>query len=170
MSDSSPQPLPYQDTKPQGAADLYFGVNATFRFILARLGPDAWRRYLQELGRGYYANVNERWRKGGLTAIGDYWRAFFAAEPGARVEVVRHADRVEVSVLHCPAIGHLRASGRPLVPQFCQHCYFLNQARATAAGFEMRLAGGNGCCQQVFYGPDANPAPQDLAQIKEAAL
>ena len=30
--------LPYQDTKPQGAADFYFAINATFRFIHARLG------------------------------------------------------------------------------------------------------------------------------------
>ena len=170
MSASSPPPLPYLDTKPQGAADFYYAINATFRFILARLGVDAWQRYLQEMGRDYYANVNDLWRKGGLSAIGDYWRAFFAAEPGARVEVVQHADRVEVQVQHCPAIGHLRANGRPMVPQFCQHCYFLNQARATAAGFEMRLAGGNGCCQQVFYAAAAKPAPQDLAQIKEAAL
>ena len=169
MSSPSPQ-LPYQDTKPQGAADFYYAINATFRFMIDRLGVDGWQRYLEELGRDYYANINGLWRQGGLSAIGDYWRAFFAAEPGAKVEVVQHVDRVQVSVHHCPAIGHLRTQGRPMVPQFCQHCFHLNQARAVAAGFEMRLTGGNGCCQQVFYASGAAPGPQDMTEIKEAAL
>ena len=31
-------PLPFTDTKPTGAADFYFAINATFRFIQKRLG------------------------------------------------------------------------------------------------------------------------------------
>ena len=101
--------LPYRDTKPQGSPDFYFATNATFRFLLLRFGEGGWRRYLEELGRDYFEPVNRQWRQGGLTAVARYWRAFFAAEPGARVEVVEHADRVEVEVKECPAIKHLRA-------------------------------------------------------------
>lgn len=160
--------LPYTDTKPQGSADFYFATNATFRFLLHRLGADGWRRYLQELGRGYFAPVNRQWQQGGLTAVARYWRAFFAAEPGARVEVVEQPDRVEVRVLECPAIKHLRAGKREIVREFCQHCYHLGSARAEAAGLTMRLSGGNGSCRHTFALPSAALPPQDLKQIEEA--
>lgn len=168
MSSSPTSDLPYTDTKPQGSADFYYATNATFRFILGRLGPDGWRKYLEDLGRDYYAPANARWRQGGLPAVARYWRAFFAAEPGAKVEVTEHADRVEVAVLECPAIKHLRAGGRDIVREYCQHCYHLGQARAAAAGLTMRLAGGNGSCRHTFAPPAAGLPPQDLKAIADA--
>lgn len=161
--------LPYADTKPQGAADFYFATNATFRFLLARLGPDGWRRYLADLGRDYYAPVNRQWRDGGLPAVARYWRAFFSAEPGAEVEVTERPDRVEIAVRTCPAIRHLRAGGREIVREYCQHCCLLGQARAEAAGLTMRLAGGGGSCVHTYATPAAGLAPQDPAAVKEVA-
>src|SRR5688500_5965525 len=96
--------LPYRDTKPQGAAGFYSGINATFRFLLRRVGEDGWKRQLTEMGRSYFAPVNAQWRQGGLPAVGRYWREFFAAEPGAQVAVVDLPDRVEIKVATCPAI------------------------------------------------------------------
>lgn len=160
--------LPYTDSKPQGAADFYFAINATFRFLLDRFGIDGWRRYLQDLGRGYFAPVNRQWSCGGLAAVARYWRAFFAAEPGANVVVTESADRVEVHVAECPAIRHLRAGGREIVKEYCQHCYHLGSARAEAAGLTMRLQGGNGTCRHTFALRSANLPPQQLADIKEA--
>jgi hypothetical protein len=160
--------LPYTDTKPQGSADFYFATNATFRFLLRRVGPEGWRRYLGDLGRGYFAPVNRQWQQGGLPAVARYWRAFFAAEPGANVEVVEQADRVEVHVRECPAIKHLRAGGREIVREYCQHCYHLGQARAEAAGMTMRLSGGNGSCRHTFAPAATALPPQNLADIAEA--
>lgn len=162
--------LPYQDTKPQGAADFYFATNATFRFLIGKLGRKAWISYLQELGWGYYALVNESWRVDGLSSVACYWRDFFAAEPGSVVEVETKPDRVYVHVRACPAIKHLKAGGRELVPEFCQHCYFLGQARAEAAGLTMRLCGGNGTCRHTYAKPEADLPPQDLTAIKDARL
>lgn len=162
--------LPYTDTKPQGSADFYFAINATFRYLLARQGHDGWRRYLEEMGRGYFAPVNRQWAQGGLNAVARYWRAFFAAEPGAVVEVVERPDRVELHVRECPAIKHLRAGGREIVREYCQHCLHLGAARAEAAGLTMRLSGGNGSCCHTFARPEAGLPPQDMQQIKEAGL
>ena len=164
---STSSPLPYVDTKPQGSADFYYAVNATFRFILHRLGRDAWRSYLEEMGRGYFAKVNQQWAQGGLTVVADYWKAFFAAEPGADVEVRQLADRVEIRVRTCPAIAHLRAGGREIVKEYCQHCHLLGAARAQAAGLTMRLQGGDGSCCHTYAKPEAKLPPQDAAQIKE---
>ena len=168
MSTPASSPLPYTDTKPQGSPDFYYAINATFRFILQRLGPEGWRRYLGEMGRGYFAPVNRQWSEGGLPAVARYWRAFFAAEPGAIVEVVEHPDRVELQVRECPAIKHLRAGNREIVAEYCQHCYFLGAARAEASGLSMRVSGGNGACCHTYAGAAAVQPPQDLRQIKEA--
>ena len=168
MSDHAASDLPFTDTKAQGSADFYYATNATFRFILGRLGVTGWRRYLEELGRNYFAPVNRRWREGGLPAVARYWRAFFAAEPGSNVEVVEQADRVVVCVHECPAIKHLRAGGRQIVREYCQHCYHLGNARAIAAGLTMRLEGGNGSCRHTFALASAGLAPQAMNEIKEA--
>lgn len=167
-SDLSPPPLPYLDAKPVGAADFYFAINATFRFILKRFGMDGLRQYWRDLGTHYMAPVSTAWQKHGLTGVAEYWRAFFRAEPGAEVEVVLNHDAVVLEVRKCPAIAHLRQRGREIVPCYCQHCYFLGEATAAPAGLTVRVEGGNGSCRQTFFRPNAAIPKQDLARIKEA--
>ena len=161
--------LPFGDAKDVGAADFYFAINATFRFIEKRFGREGLRRYWQELGASYYAPVTAAWKRGGLAAVADYWRAFFAAEPGAEVEVEATGEGVTLEVRVCPAIKHLRAHQREIVPCFCQHCYYVSEAAAAPAGLTVRVEGGNGACRQTFVALRAEAAPQDLAQIKEVA-
>jgi hypothetical protein len=165
---TEPAPLPYVDTKPVGAADFYFAINATFRFLVGRLGPDELRRYWTELGSQYYAPVTAAWKARGLPGIAAYWQAFFAAEPGAQVRVDQDEDKVVVEVCVCPALAHLRAHHREIAPCFCQQCYFVNEARAEPAGFTVRLEGGNGSCRQTFLRRETVAAPQDLTVIREA--
>lgn len=162
-------PLPYTDTKPVGAADFYFAINATFRFILARTGMEGLRRYWTDLGAAYFAPVSARWKSKGLSGIEEYWRAFFNAEPGSEVEVRKTASTVTVNIKTCPAIQHLRSGNREIVPCFCQHCYFISEAIAAPAGFTVRIQGGNGSCTQTFQPSSSEIAPQDLANIKEAS-
>jgi hypothetical protein len=164
----TPSALPYRDTKPVGAADFYFAINATFRFILNKMGLAGLHRYWGELGTSYFRPVSGRWQSEGLAGIATYWRAFFAAEPGAEVEVQETSDAVTIEVKTCPSIKHLRDHRREIVGCFCQHCYFVNEAIAAPAGFSARVAGGNGSCRQIFRPRDAATPQQDLAEIKEA--
>ena len=60
----------------------------------------------------------------------EHWRAFFNAEPGAEVTVSEKKEEVQVEVRVCPALKHLRANGREIVPCFCQQCYFVSEAMA----------------------------------------
>ncbi|MBE7539487.1 MAG: hypothetical protein HS122_13880 [Opitutaceae bacterium] len=159
--------LPYRDTKPQGAAGFYSAINATFRFFLNRFGEESWKRYLTDLGRAYFAPVNQQWRAGGLGAVARYWRAFFAAEPGAEVVVEEKPDRVEIHVRQCPAIKFLREGRRDIVREYCRHCHYLGSARAEASGLTMRLSGGNGSCVHVYARPEAGLPPQNPADILE---
>lgn len=165
MTEKSEQGLPYKDSKPQGAADFYFAINATFRFVHRRFGHEGWVQYLRNMAVDYYAPVNARWKEGGLPAIAGYWRAFYAAEPGAEVEVHENTEAVIVEVRQCPAIAHLKNHHRDIVPYYCQHCHHLNNARAEAAGWCMRLEGGNGQCLHTFT---RTAPPQDMNLIREA--
>lgn len=165
----NPGPLPYSDTKPVGAADFYFAINATFRFILNRLGMEGLRRCWHDMGSRYYAPVSAQWKRGGQRGVAEYWRAFFKAEPGAEVEVIERGDEVLVEVKTCPAIKHLRDQGREIVPCFCQHCHFVSEAVAAPAGLAVRVRGGNGSCQQRFIKRDATLEPQRLEDIAEAS-
>lgn len=162
-------PLPYTDTKPVGAADFYTAINATFRFIFDRFGREGLLRYWRELGEKYYAPVSQRWAEGGLQAVAAYWRAFFDAEPGTEVEVTQFDNEVCVAVKTCPAIRHLRAQGREIVPFFCQHCHFVSEAVAIPAGLTVRVSGGNGSCMQRFVKQSASIEPQRLEDIATAS-
>ena len=167
MNAEPDSPLPYTDTKPVGAADFYFALNATFRFIERKLGKDALRRYWQGLGTRYYAPVTTQWQAGGLRAVADYWRAFFKAEPGAEVTVEQLADEVVIEVRTCSIIKHLRDNQRAIMPDFCEHCYFVSEAMAQPAGLCARISGGNGRCTQRFS--TQGLPPQDLTSITRCA-
>lgn len=142
--------LPYRDSKPAGAPDFYFAIQATFRFILENFGPAGLHQYWRDLGTTYFAPVTARWQQGGLPAVAAYWRAFFDAEPGAEVAVHCSPDAVELAVRVCPAIKHLRTHAREILPCFCDHCAVIGEAMAAPAGLTVRVEGGNGTCKQIF--------------------
>ena len=169
MAAPIPASLPYVDSKPVGHADFYFAVNATFRFIQRHHGEGALIKYWQDLGQSYYQPVSKRGSERGFAGVADYWRAFFAAEPGAEVEVSESQDEVQLEVKTCPAIRHLREHGREIVPNFCQHCFFVNEAIAGPAGMTVRVCGGNGHCTQRFMKATADLAPQKLEDIATAS-
>jgi hypothetical protein len=157
--------LPYLDRKPHGAADFYFAINATFAHILRDFGEEGWREYLQEMGRTYYAPVNRSWQEGGIASVGKYWEEFFRHEPAAKVEVLVAGDSATVNVGRCPAIHHLRSSGRRIEPRYCEHCYWLGSARAEESGLFMTLEGGNGRCVHTYS--KAPLPPQQAGSIRK---
>lgn len=160
--------LPYHDTKPVGSADFYFAINATFRFIEERFGQEGLIRFWADMGREYHAPVARIWREHGSEGVARYWREFFAAEPGAQVDVRIERTSVVLDVQTCPAIAHLRAHSRHIVPGFCRHCYYTGEAIAQAAGMALRVCGGNGSCQQTVHMDRASAPAQDLTDILEA--
>lgn len=166
MTDPQPSFIPYADSKPQGAADFYFAINATFSFILRHMGMDGLRKYWTGLGTDYYAPVARQWQRDGLAGVVGYWRAFFQAEPGADVEVLQEAGHVELNVKTCPAISHLRKAGRQIVACFCQHCYYVSEAIAEQADMTVRVDGGNGSCRQRFFLRNCNEPTQDIDAIR----
>jgi len=133
------------------APDFYFAINATFRFIHERWGEEGLTRYWEALAREYYAPVSARFRDEGLDGVAAYWRDFFAEEPGGSVEVRADADAVVIRVAECPAIRHLRAHGREVMPLYCRHCRVVSSAMARAAGLSFALEGGDGACEQRWW-------------------
>jgi hypothetical protein len=135
------------------APDFYFAVNATFRHLHDRFGKAALVDYWQTLGRDYYRDRTKRWRDGGSSSIAEDWRAYFAREPQADVIVSTPDNASEITELDirvCPAIKHLRDSGRDIVSYFCEHCDHVCGAMAEQAGYRFERTGGMGACRQRF--------------------
>ncbi|MEX0613510.1 MAG: hypothetical protein WD738_22375 [Pirellulales bacterium] len=137
------------------APDFYFVVNSTARHIHDEYGKEVLVDYWRSLGREYYGQRAGKWREGGLPAIADDWRQYFLHEPGAVVETTVEADAAHLDVRVCPAIKHLRESGRDIVPYFCEHCDHTCGSMAEQAGYQFARTGGMGSCHQTFYRPPA---------------
>ncbi len=121
-----------------------------FRHLHDRHGMPALVRYWRELGRDYYRDRWQRWRKEGAPAIAADWATYFEHEPGAEVRTSATDDEAVLRVEVCPAIRHLRVNDRPIVPYFCEHCDHVCGAMAEAAGFRFERTGGMGACTQRF--------------------
>lgn len=132
------------------APDFYFAVNAIFRHLHDRYGHEALVDYWQSLAREYDRRRVEAWRSGGPAAVAEDWRAYFAREPQAEVDVLLGEDRVELVVRVCPAIKHLRDHGRDVVPYYCEHCDHTCGVLAAEAGYTFTRNGGMGSCRQLF--------------------
>lgn len=165
---TEPLSLPYVDVKPQGAADFYFAINATFSHILDNYGPDALHAYWEGLGEQYQEPVWKLWVDGGIPAVERYWADFFRVEPSGDVSVDSDGETVTIDVRVCPAIAHLRANGREMVDQFCQHCVVVGNACARQAGLRIDVDGGNGRCVQTVR-PRGEEPPQDPATVISCA-
>ena len=67
----------------------------------------------------------------------------------------------------CPIIKHLRDNQRAIMPDFCEHCYFVSEAMAQPVDLCARISGGNGRCTQRFS--TQGLPPQDLNFITRCA-
>jgi hypothetical protein len=132
------------------APDFYFAIHAIFHHIHQQYGKEALVDYWRSLGREFYQQRCQRWKTGGPEALADDWRTYFAAEPGAVVDVVAAEDRVTLDIQVCPAIKHLRTHDRPIADYFCEHCDHMGEAMAECAGYAFQREGGMGVCRQQF--------------------
>src|SRR5690348_3827118 len=133
------------------APDFYFAVNAMAGYIHDRFGKAALVEYWRGIGREYYARRTRIWKERGPQAVADDWREYFAKEPNAVVDVsVTDGTTVDLDVKVCPAIKHLRESGREIVPYFCEHCDQVCGAMAESSGYTFERTGGMGSCHQRF--------------------
>lgn len=132
------------------APDFYFIVNSTARHLHDEYGKEVLVDYWRSLGAEYYSQRIANWRDGGLREIAEDWHQYFLHEPGAEVDTQVELDAVHLDVKVCPAIKHLRDSGREIVPYFCEHCDHTCGSMAQRAGFTFERSGGMGACRQSF--------------------
>lgn len=132
------------------APDFYYAVNATARHILHEYGKDVLVDYWRSLGREYYSARIHRWREGGAETIAEDWREYFLHEPNAVVDTSVEGGAAVLDIKTCPAIKHLRDSGRDILDCYCEHCDHTCGAMAEAAGYRFERTGGMGSCRQRF--------------------
>jgi hypothetical protein len=133
-----------------GAPDFFFAVNATFRHILENYGEEALHRYWEEMGREHYRAVTEAMQERSLVALQEHWEQLFPEEPGSEVETALEDGCLTLTVKTCPAILHLKANDREVLPVYCDHCRYVSQGLCEPAGVRVEVTGGGGSCVQVF--------------------
>lgn len=132
------------------APDFYFAINATFRWLYDNWGEAGLTAYWETMGREHFAAQTRLFAESGLPAVEEYWSGFFAGEPGGVVLVQLDGDTVQIDVAVCPALQHLRAHGREVMPLYCRHCQVVSQAMCDGAGIAVEVCGGGGSCRQTF--------------------
>lgn len=132
------------------APDFYFAINAMARHIHDNYGKDVLIDYWRSLGREYHANRIEKWKQGGAPAIVQDWREFFEHEPGGTIHFRTEGESAVLDIEVCPAIKHIRAHKRDLVPYYCEHCDHVCGSMAEAAGYRFERTGGMGSCQHRY--------------------
>ena len=148
------------------APDFYFAVNATARHLHDEYGMEVLVDYWRSLGKEYYAPRAAAWRAGGPRAIAGDWSEYFLNEPGAEVDVAVADESATLEIRVCPAIKHLRQSGREIVPYYCEHCDHTCGQMAELAGYRFERSGGMGSCQQRFVRVD-NSADVSPAETED---
>ncbi len=145
-----PEPCSFDFVDRMGAPDFYFAVNATFRFVGAQFGEGGLRKYWREMGAQHYRFVTARIRDKGLAALRRHWEYLFAHEPGAQVALALEGGVLTLEVARCPAIAHLQAHDREIMPVYCEHCLHVSEAMCEPVGVSVTVEGGMGECRQRF--------------------
>jgi len=142
--------LPYNDVKPVGAADFYLAINATITFLEKKFGKSGVIDYFKEMAEKYYEPVIKLWKENGLEGVRGYLDDFFRAEPNSSVTISNEPGKIVLKVKQCPAIHHLKKSGRVISPLYCDQCRVINQTIADKSGIHFNIHGGMGECTQEF--------------------
>ena len=93
--------------------DFHSSMNMGIDYLGVNYGEESVREYLTQYTQGVYRREIEAVRERGLAAIEEKILDTYEKEHASdAVRTVRADDSLEVEVLYCPAVKHLRATGR----------------------------------------------------------
>lgn len=134
--------------------DFHGAFSYGLQFLNDNCGEDAVREFLSGLADTVYKPLVEDIKRRGIGALRDHWRRVFELEE-AGIELDGGDDALELRVLQCPAIAHMREHNYPVAERFCEHCRIVNEAVCRAAGFDATVEydQANRRCVQRFRRP-----------------
>ncbi len=132
--------------------DFHGAFSYGLQFLDDHLGPDGVREFLAGLADTVYRPLVEDVRARGIAALRDHWQRVFDLE-GGEIELREDGDTLELRVMRCPAISHMRDHAYTVADRFCDHTRIVNEAVCAAAGFHSQVEYDQaaGRCVQRFW-------------------
>ena len=120
--------------------DFHSSMNMGIEYLGTKYGIDDVREYLTRYTKNVYQNVMEDIKVRGLAAIEDKIRNTYMNEkaPDA-VEISYEDDAMKVKVGYCPAVRHLKATGREVSKWYRYTTQFVMEVLADVAGCEFDM-------------------------------
>ena len=120
--------------------DFHLSMDAGVEYLGTRFGTEAVERYLQEYAFAYYAPLIKQIKSEGIAPLEEYLRATYAAEEAAdELAIVREGEGLRVLVRECPAVRHIRTSGREVSRWYRLTTQTVMETIALATGFRFAL-------------------------------
>ncbi|HUW60023.1 MAG TPA: hypothetical protein VMZ06_03370 [Candidatus Bathyarchaeia archaeon] len=132
--------------------DFHGALSYGLQFLDEHFGQEGVRAFLSGLAESVYKPLVEDVRSRGVVALRDHWQHVFALE-GGEIELREEGHSLELRVLRCPAIAHMKQHNYPVAARFCEHTRVVNEAVCRAAGFECEVEYDQpaGRCVQRFW-------------------
>jgi len=120
--------------------DFHSSLNMGLHYVAENYGKDALRDYLRQytehVSQKLFAEIEER----GLPAIADRIRATYETEKTPDVpEIQCDGNVLDVHIRYCPAVKHLRATGREVSPWYSCSTEMVMEVLAEKAGAEFTM-------------------------------
>ena len=118
--------------------DFHGALSCALDYLNDNYGIDSVKDYLRKFTRSYYSKLIEDINKIGLIAIMEYYERIYKIEGGI-VEFQSDNNELIMKVDKCPAVSHLRKSGRSVSPVFFETTKTVNEALCEGTPFSAEL-------------------------------
>ncbi|HXK61086.1 MAG TPA: hypothetical protein PLP42_14455 [Acidobacteriota bacterium] len=132
--------------------DFHGALCYSIYYLDQKLGPQATRDYLVEVGRKNYKELVRRLRAEGLPALERHWQEVFTRE-GGKFRMEYEGQTLVLTVEECPAIAHLKKTGQLFTTRYCETTVVVNETICAEAGYSAscQYEPGEGRCVQKFW-------------------
>ena len=120
--------------------DFHSSMNMGIHYLGERYGMESVREYLLRYTKNVYGPVFADMETRGLAAIADKLRDTYLKEKCADALTQTLTDKgLFVEVAYCPAVKHLKATGRKLSPWYRYTTEVVMEALAAAGGYTFKM-------------------------------
>lgn len=109
--------------------DFHAALSTALIYLEQTSGADAVRAYLSQFATAFYAPLTQDVRERGLVALKEHYEATYALEGGEiAITLSPGGGEMIVDIAACPAVMHMRQSGRTVAPLFYETTRTVNEA------------------------------------------
>jgi len=136
--------------------DFHSSMNMGIEYLGLNHGEEDIRDYLETFTRNVYKPVLENMRRSPLQALEEKLRSTYLAEKAEdALELEHSAEALTVKIAYCPAVKHLRATGREVSRWF---------PLTTAVVMETLAKAGSLIFEMEYYDPETGAARYRFSQ------